>query len=276
MERVLIPTDFSDCANHAANIGLELAKKLNSEVSFLHLINTPVDWSKLSLDKETLYPETKTAIGDAKDGLLKLERRAEKLGVEANSLLLFNQGVEEIQNYISKEKYCLVVMGTHGEKGMGKFIGSNTQRVLKHSPVPVLSVKQSDKPAPFKKIGIASDFQKESLKSFRDILKLAKNFGLEIEVVYVNTPYTFMESNQIEKAMDVFLKEETNVKERRFIYNAKNEERGIGMYIATEKPDIIATITRQHSDLEKIFRPGVTESIINHFNLPVLSINQRK
>ena len=276
MKRVLIPTDFSECANHAANIGLELAKKLDSEVSFLHLINTPVDWSKLSLEKENLYPETKEAIGDAKDELLKLERRAEKLGIDANSLLLFNQGIEEIQNYISKEKYCLVVMGTHGQKGMKKLMGSNTQNVLKKSPVPVLSVKQTDRPSPFKKIGIASDFHEESLHSFKDILDLAKNLGFEIEVVYVNTPYTFMESNQIEKAMDVFLEEETDVKEKRFIYNAKNEERGIGMYIASEKPDIIATITRQHSDLEKIFRPGVTESIINHFNLPVLSINQGK
>ncbi|HEY9183923.1 MAG TPA: universal stress protein [Salegentibacter sp.] len=275
MKRVLIPTDFSECANHATNIGMELAKKMNSEVSFLHLMNTPVDWSKLSLEKENLYPETKVAIGTAKDELLKLERRAEKIGVEANSLLLFNQGIEEIHNYISKEKYCLVVMGTHGEKGMQKLMGSNTQNVLKQSPVPVLSVKQSDKSAPMKKIGIASDFQEESLRSFNEILELIKKIGIEIDVVYINTPYTFMESNQIEQAMDSFLGEQTEVKEKRLVYNAKNEERGIGMYIASEKPDMIATITRQHSGLEKIFRPGVTESIINHFELPVLSINQK-
>lgn len=275
MKRVLIPTDFSDCANHATSIGMELAKKLKSEVSFLHLMNTPVDWSKLSLEKENLYPETKGAIGAAKDELLKLERRAEKIGVEANSLLLFNQGIEEIQNYISKEKYCLVVMGTHGEKGMEKLMGTNTQNVLKHSPVPVLSVKQTDKPTPLKKIGIASDFQKESLESFNDILELIKRFGMEIEVVYINTPYTFMESNQIEQAMDAFLSQQTDINEKRFVYNAKNEERGIGMYISSEKPDMIATITRQHSGLEKIFRPGVTENIINHFKLPVLTINQK-
>lgn len=276
MKRVLIPTDFSDCANHATHIGMELAKKMNSEVSFLHLINTPVDWSKLSLEKESLYPETKAAIGNAKDELLKLERRAEKIGVEANSLLLFNQGIEEIQNYISKEKYSLVVMGTHGEKGMQKLMGSNTQNVLKQSPVPVLSVKQTAKSAPLKKIGIASDFQEETLDSFNKILELAKKFEMEIDVVYINTPYTFLESNQIEKAMDSFLTPQTDVKEKRFVYNAKSEERGIGMYIASEKPDMLATITGQHTGLEKIFRPGVTENIINHFELPVLSINQKK
>ncbi|HSP11257.1 MAG TPA: universal stress protein [Salegentibacter sp.] len=276
MKRVLIPTDFSDCANHAANIGLELAKKLNSEVSFLHLINTPVDWSKLSLEKERLYPETKEAIGDAKDALLKLERRAEKLGVEANSLLLFNQGIEEIQNYISREKYCLVVMGTHGEKGMAKLMGSNTHRVLKHSPVPILSVKKTDRPAPIKKIGIASDFQDESRESFIEILELIKKLGLEIDVVYINTPYNFMESNQIEQAMDAFLSQQTDVKEKRFVFNARNEERGIGMYISSENPDMLATITHQHSDLGSIFSPGVTENIINHFDLPVLSINLKK
>lgn len=276
MKRVLIPTDFSDCANHASNIGLELAKKLNAEVSFLHLTNTPVDWSKLSLEKETLYPDTKAAIGNAKDELLKLERRAEKNGVEANSLLLFNQGIEEIQNYISKEKYCLVVMGTHGEKGMQKLMGSNTQRVLRKSPSPVLSVKQSDRQLPIKKVGIASDFREENQKSFTEILELVKKLELQIDLVYINTPYTFMESNQIDEAMDAFLSDQKDVEINRCVYNAKSEERGIGMYIKSEKPDMIATITHNHSSLGKIFSPGVTENVINHFDLPVLSINMER
>lgn len=276
MKRILIPTDFSPNAQHATNIGLELAKKLNADVSFLHLISTPVEWSKLSLEKENLFPETKAAIGDAKDQLLKLERTAEKNGVEANSLLLFNQGIENIQDFIKEDKYSLVVMGTHGEKGIEKIMGSNTQKVIKHSPVPVLAVKLTDKILPLRKIVIASDFQEKSRASFDRILELVKTLKLEIDILFINVPYNFMESNQIDQVMESFLSQHTDMNEKRLVFNANNEERGIGMYISKHKPDIIATITHKHSGLGNLFRSGVTENVINYFDLPVLSINLEK
>lgn len=273
MKCILIPTDFSESANHAANLGVQLAKKLKAEVSFLHLLSTPVEWAKLSLEKEKLYPDTKIKIGDTKDALLKLERRAEKDGVQANSLLLFNQGVEDIVAYIKKDRHSLVVMGTHGEKEVDRLMGSNTQRVLKYSSVPVLAVKKHDKAENIRKIGIASDFQEKSLPSFTRILDLAKNLDLEIEIVFVNVPYNFMETNRIEKVMENFINPHPDINFKTFVYNANNEERGIGMYIHTHKPDIIATITHNHSELVKFFRPGITEKLINHFDLPVLSLH---
>lgn len=273
MKCILIPTDFSESANHAAQVGVQLAKKLKAEVSFLHLLSTPVEWAKLSLEKEKLYPETKAKIENAKDALLKLERRAEKDGVEANSMLLFNHGMEDIVTYIKKERHFMVVMGTHGEKGVDHIMGSNTQKVLKNSPVPVLAVKLHDHMGPLKKIGIASDFKEKSLESFSRIIDLAKHLNLETEIVFVNVPYNFMETNRIEKTMEDFINTHPESKVKTFVYNAYSEERGIGMYIHDHKPDIIATITHKHSELVKFFRPGITEKLINHFDLPVLSLN---
>lgn len=272
MKCILIPTDFSESATHAAMIGIQLAKKLKAQISFLHLLSTPVDWTKLSLEKEKLYPETKNKIGETKDALLKLERRAEKEGVEANSMLLFNQGIEDIECYIKKERHSLVIMGTHGEKGIKRLMGSNTQKVLRHSPVPVLAIKFHDNLENLKKLGIASDFHEESRESFHKILELAKLLELETEIVFVNVPYNFMESNKIEKAMERFLEPHPDINLKTFVYNANNEERGIGMYIQAHKPDIIATITHKHSEFVKFFRPGITEKLINHFDIPVLSL----
>ena len=44
MKNFLVPTDFSDCSRAAEDIGLEIAKKANAEIHFLHIINTPVTW----------------------------------------------------------------------------------------------------------------------------------------------------------------------------------------------------------------------------------------
>ena len=47
MKNILVPTDFSDCARVEEDIGLEIAKKSNTEIHFLHIINTPLDWVNL-------------------------------------------------------------------------------------------------------------------------------------------------------------------------------------------------------------------------------------
>lgn len=273
MKNILIPTDFSSCANHATYIGLEIAKKLKANVTFLHLAWTPVEWSKLPIEREGFFPETKAAVGEAKDGLLQLERRAEKSGVQADSNLVFNAGIEELSKYINEENYSLVIMGTHGSKGIEKMIGTNARHVINHSPVPVLVVKKQGNPLPFKKVVIASDFKEKSRKGFENILQLSLQLASETEVLFVNVPYNFAETEEIEEMMDSFLLAHQNEKIGRKVINAKNEERGIRMYVEAQHPSLIATISHGHSGLENLFRTGITENIINHFDLPVLSIS---
>lgn len=273
MKNILIPTDFSSCANHATHIGLEIAKKLKANVTFLHLAWTPVEWSKLPIEREGFFPETKAAVGEAKDGLLQLERRAEKSGVQADSNLVFNAGIEELSKYIHEENYSLVVMGTHGSKGIEKMIGTNARHVINHSPVPVLVVKKQGNPLPFKKVVIASDFREKSRKGFENILQLSLQLASETEVLFINVPYDFAETEEIEEMMDSFLLAHQTEKISRKVINAKNEERGIRMYVESEHPSLIATISHGHSGLGNLFRTGITESIINHFDLPVLSIS---
>ena len=49
MKKILVPTDFSECAKAAADIALEIAVKANAEIHFLHMPDTPVNWVKLPL-----------------------------------------------------------------------------------------------------------------------------------------------------------------------------------------------------------------------------------
>ena len=63
MKRILVPTDFSDCAQNASELGLELSKKLNSSIHFIHILRTPVDWKHLRKEQEQNFPETLHQIG---------------------------------------------------------------------------------------------------------------------------------------------------------------------------------------------------------------------
>lgn len=273
MKKILIPTDFSDCAAHAVNYGLELAKRLNTGIHFLHLIATPVEWDKLPKDKEMFYPQTKAAIGAAKDELLKLERRAEKNGLEVTSELIYNMGIGNLDSYINKEKYDLVVMGTHGVHGFKKIIGSNTQRLIKNSPIPVLAIKEDVAHITPTKIVIASDFNERSMKSFDKLMDLVLLLDLEIELLYVNVPYNFHESDEIEKMMNHFIEAFPDTNFKKQVVSANNVTRGIGIFLKKDRPDIIACITHGYTGILNIFSAGITENLMNLFNLPVLSIS---
>ena len=55
MKNILVPTNFSENCEKAAQLGIEMAKLYNSEIHFLHLMKTPVDWVKLDKEKEKRY-----------------------------------------------------------------------------------------------------------------------------------------------------------------------------------------------------------------------------
>ncbi|WP_029036154.1 universal stress protein [Salinimicrobium xinjiangense] len=273
MKSILIPTDFSESADFACNLGLEIAQKLQTRVTFLHLLSTPVDWSKLPLEKENLYPETKAAIGDAKDKLLRLERKAYEKGVEAQTSLMFNIGIEEIHQYISTDKYFLVIMGTHGKKGKNRYTGTNTLKVIHKSPVPVLAVRAGTGVKLPQKWLVVSDFLEDSNADFDLIMNLAKDLKANLHILYINTPYFFTETPEIKYKMEKFTSSHSEVQIEQSIVNAYNEERGIEAFVKEGDFDLVVLITHSRKGLNPVFRRGITEKVLNHLDTPVMSIN---
>lgn len=177
MKNILIPTDFSDCARAAEDFGLELAKKADAEIHFLHLLNTSVDWVNLPLEKESLYPETKAEIGHARNELNILVNRAEKMGLKAQQFLSFDKDRAEIDKHIEHHEHDFIVMGSHGTKGVREITGSNTQKVVRNSTEPVLVVKKKAKMFEIKNLVFASTFEEDVHRPFHKIIEFADLIG---------------------------------------------------------------------------------------------------
>lgn len=128
MKTILIPTDFSKCANNAVIVAFEMAKKTNATLHFIHFLKTPVEWKKLRKEQEKNFPETLYEIGKTKSALTSLETRAKKLGLKVQTSLVFDSGdiSEEVNNY----KADFIVVGSHGTKGFKEIIGSNLRELL--------------------------------------------------------------------------------------------------------------------------------------------------
>jgi nucleotide-binding universal stress UspA family protein len=135
-KNILVPTDFSEPAEQATELAILLAQKFDSKLTLLHAYEIPsypyADGLYWPLDD--LIREAKTTLDAA---LAKVKERY--ANVEA--VLGSGNPFEQILT-VAKDRSCdLIAMGTHGRRGLSRiFLGSVAERVVRLSPVPVLTV----------------------------------------------------------------------------------------------------------------------------------------
>lgn len=136
VHKILHPTDFSEQANAAFAVACSLAKQHDAEVLVLHVMPVPIAWGEY-VPREAAVDYEK----HVKEDLL-LPIRSPIPGVKVEHQL--EEGTPEDMIALIAEDYgCdLIVMGTHGRKGLGRLLmGSVAERVLRTAPCPVLAVR---------------------------------------------------------------------------------------------------------------------------------------
>lgn len=275
MKNLLVPTDFSPLANNACEYALKIAQKAKAEIHFLHIQFTPVNWIKLDKEKEKNYPDTLEQIGQAKNKLDQWEKRAEEFGLKVRTFLTFDTGRDEIIKHVSNYHHDFVVMGSHGASGVQEvFMGSNAQKIIRYAAAPVLVIKEKPPQFPMKSIVFASSFEEDVKEEFEKVVAFADLMESDIHLVYVNTMYNFEETAKSEEKMRAFLKHcprggTCSIN----IYNSLNEERGIRDFAITKNADMIAITTHGKTGFLSMLSKSVAESLANHTETSVLSMN---
>ncbi|MGE5125283.1 MAG: universal stress protein [Betaproteobacteria bacterium] len=142
LKKVLLPTDFSDSARHALRYGMSFAKEYGAELVLLHVVeNLTVGYAS------DLFPVPMAEVfqeisGYAKTELAKLGEEARSRGLTVREEVVQGKPSAEIIRFASENEVDMIVLGTHG-KGMldQALFGSTTERVVRRSPCPVLTVR---------------------------------------------------------------------------------------------------------------------------------------
>jgi nucleotide-binding universal stress UspA family protein len=140
-ERILVPTDGSAQADRAFEQALDLAETYDAQ---LHLLNV-VDVSALAgeFDAVTVVDQLEDS---GERAVERLRERAEEAGIDdVRTVVVEGVPHRTILDYAGDHDVDLVVMGTHGRTGLDRYLlGSVTERVVRQSDVPVLTVRESD------------------------------------------------------------------------------------------------------------------------------------
>lgn len=138
---ILIPTDGSEFSNVAITAGAALAKALNADVTIITVVDTP---EPLIVESEVVGPDRherrEIAQIEAVEILSRAKQVAEGVGVTCGTISAIDKRpYEAILEAASTHDCDLIVMASHGRSGIAALlIGSETQKVLTHTKLPVL------------------------------------------------------------------------------------------------------------------------------------------
>lgn len=149
-QRILVPVDGSAAADRGVQEAIRLASALKARLLFLHVLD---DYPMLQ--EMTTQGSLDTMLRDLRhaglDVLARARAAAEQASVHCETLMREVAGrrvADVITDQVGQHHCDLVAIGTHGRRGFARLaLGSDAEQVVRHSPVPVLLVRQADPPA---------------------------------------------------------------------------------------------------------------------------------
>lgn len=269
MKKILVPTDYSDCAENAIEVAKVIALKSGATLYVLHLEEVIPEVAHVL--HHVAVEENAHHVGHARYQLQQMIAALELEGVKAKAVFVPNEGRESIEDYIKPYEIDFLVMGSHGATGIREaIIGSNTQKVIRKSSVPALVIKRPNKNFNPKKIMFASTFREDVSKPLNDVLAFARLWNAELDLVFINMLAHLIEEHEAKQIMMKQMPSSPGVTFTLNISETNDEEWGISKFARMLNANVIAVVLDTHTGFSRLFNASIAEKLINHEEIPVL------
>ena len=274
---VLVPVDFSDLSKHALFHAAKMASLFNDQITLLHIIETGGMFSFLDKSNKALME-----VGILqKFSELESDIKNQYPNIQINHLIKEGRPHKVIVEVADELNCDSIVMGSNGEAGLEKIIGSTASRVITASNVPVIVVKSSPKRPNYNKIVLPIDLTKETKQKVGMAMHLAQKFDSEIHVIAEIEGDEFLRNkinanmHQVENMLT-----KNNVRWVSKITDDKNYPGNIGAdtirYSEDVDADLIMIMTQQETGFSELFLGSYAQQVINNSSVPVMCINPKE
>lgn len=274
MKKIIVPVDFSKHSENALKVAADIARKNKAELFLLHMLD--ISDQMISITEATKRRELMFFMQLANKQFERFIDKDYMKGIKATPIIKHYKVFEEVDSTAKEIDADFIVMGSRGSSGVkGYFVGSNTEKVVRTSEVPVLVVKSETPDFQPKTITFASDFNDENLRAYKTIKQFADFYNATLKLVYVNTPNAnFKNTLEIREQMRNFLNKNTisNHSEDIVIFNDYSVTDGIINASEMLQADMIAIPTHGRKGINKILAGSIGEDLANTSNIPVLTV----
>lgn len=278
MKKILVPTDFSKPAQIAAGVAADIAKKSGAELTFLHVVEEATGNSmnvegQVDVDgdwEEKIF--TLKLIEKAKKQMAKLVEDPKFEGVRVKHALRIGNAFHGMNAIISDKKVDLIVMGTAGHSDLEQMIiGSNTEKVIRQSNCPVLTVHEKPISKNFKDIVYATSMEKDEEIFSRIVRTTQRIYDSTVHLVRINTPGNFQRDVVVKKYMEDFARKLQLKNYTVNVFNDVSEEEGIVYFADSINADLIAMATHGRTGFAHVLAGSIAEDVVSHSRRPVLT-----
>jgi nucleotide-binding universal stress UspA family protein len=274
MKKILVPVDFSEKSEFAAKMASNIAHKYNSTIYLLHLIELPRGITSRTELSNYSIPESILYLRKVRERMQEFKENFFNENLEVQYAIKLQTPYEGILKYADKMYADIIVMGSKGHSTFEEiFIGSNTEKVVRSSKIPVLVVKKDNDDFKMKELVFASNFKiKENKEVFKKFLDFANHFKSNIHLLKINTALNFESTHEATEKVKNYIADFDLPKFSINIYNDLSVEKGILHFAKEINADLIAIGTNNRSGLSHLFSASVTKNLSSHALKPILTI----
>jgi nucleotide-binding universal stress UspA family protein len=273
MKTILVPTDFSKCANNAMIYALEVAKRLEARVVALYVVlpNEGVDnsmYDAFMIDDYLL--QRKKAM---KVWVRKFTKNGQAGSVQVETDCRVGFPVSTVVHVADELDADMIVMGTTGAAGLkGVLLGSTAGGVLVGSQRPVLVIPKGAVFQNYSRFVLATDFKikadQRSLNTLKELLSI-EHAGLEV-VHVIEKPGATRPGKDLEMAVTRKLEDIPHI--FHYIHDT-NVSRALGVFLESVNATGLVTIAHEHTLLHKLFFKSVSRTLSHHTTVPMLVLH---
>jgi nucleotide-binding universal stress UspA family protein len=265
LRKIIVPTDFSAVAENAMNHALTLAQHSGAEIYLLHVVG-----------KQGEVDDARKKLADVIEGF-----RGKAGSVILHKLVRVGSIYDDIGDAAAEVDADLIVMGTHGMRGMQFITGSRALRVITSSQVPFIVVQErSIKANGYDSIVVPLDLHKETRQKLTLVADMAKSFNSKVHLIVPKEGDEFLHK-QLENHLrfaDQYLSE------RGIAYDATIAEedsdhfvKAVIRHAVKVDADLIAIMNLAQGNIFGVLGvPYEQEVITNEAHIPVMCMNPRE
>ena len=257
--KILVPTDFTSVADTALNHAIRIASIMDGEIVLLHVVDRD---SKIDEAREKVDPIA--------------EKVSKEHDIPTIGKVVSGNIFDDIDKVADYEGARLIIMGTHGRKGLQHVTGSYAMKVVTSSTIPFIVVQDRVLPESYKNIVFPIDFKAETKQKISLTASMAEKLGAKVHIfadadedkfdaqkIKNNVAYT---KKFFTKAGIDYVVEKADPKGGDFV-------KQITRYSASINADFIAVLNLNYRSINAFLKQSEEELITNEAQIPVLMVN---
>ena len=296
LKHILVTTDFSEASRQALPLASELAEQFGATLTLVHVFPTALT---PELSHIGIVFEKKRLAAEARTRLTRYREQELPANLPVETLVLEGGPAHEINRFAKDSVTDLILTATHGHTGLKHvWLGSTSERIVRHAPCPVLVVREQPVPVRFpgdvlcrfQRILVPTDFSEASRQALRYATAFAQPCGSEVTLVHVIEPspypefgYAHIPAKEAGLKRDAHKKLESQCEElvRAGVKASSLIRSGSAFHEIAEQArdasaDLIVIATHGRGAIAHAFLGSTAERVVRHAPCPVLVVRERE